>query len=114
MGEYADFSEIPKNDKAVFLYTSEADGMPNVLLEAVGSGFPIIAPDVGGIRELITDNSGWLVRKFDDVEQYVTILKYVLAHPEEAKYRSGRALSLLKDRHSWSAFSSRLISLGVF
>jgi glycosyltransferase involved in cell wall biosynthesis len=113
MGEYSDFSEIPKSEKAVFLYTSEADGMPNVLLEAVGNGFPVVAPDVGGIRELITDNSGWLVRRFDDVDQYVKLLKYVLAHPQEAKDRGRRASNLLKQRHSWSAFSSRLSSLGV-
>jgi glycosyltransferase involved in cell wall biosynthesis len=113
MGEYSDFSEILKSDKAVFLYTSEADGMPNVLLEAVGNGFPVVAPDVGGIRELITDNSGWLVRRFDDVDRYVKLLEYVLAHPQEAKDRGRRASNLLKQRHSWSAFSNRLSSLGV-
>jgi glycosyltransferase involved in cell wall biosynthesis len=113
MGEYSDFSQIPKDDKAVFLYTSDADGMPNVLLEAVASGLPIIAPDVGGIRELLTDNSGWLVRRFDDVDDYVRLLKHVLAYPEEANDRCRRAQALLKQRHSWSAFANRLADLGV-
>ncbi len=114
MGEFNDFSKIPKQDKAVFLYTSQADGMPNVLLEAIASGLPIVAPNVGGIRELITDNSGWLVRRFDDVDRYARLLRHVLSNPEAAKDRAQHALTLLKVRHSWSAFSNRLTNLGVF
>jgi glycosyltransferase involved in cell wall biosynthesis len=113
MGEYSDFSQISKDDKAMFLYTSDADGMPNVLLEAIASGLPIIAPDVGGIRELITDNSGWLVRRFDDIGDYVRLIKHVLAYPDEANDRCLRAQALLKQRHSWSAFASRLTTLEV-
>jgi glycosyltransferase involved in cell wall biosynthesis len=113
MGEYSDFSQIVKSDKAMFLYTSDADGMPNVLLEAVASGLPIVAPDVGGIRELITDNSGWLVRRFDDIGEYVRLIKHVLDYPDEANDRCRRAQALLKQRHSWSAFSNRLTGLDV-
>jgi glycosyltransferase involved in cell wall biosynthesis len=113
MGEYSDFSQIDKIDKAAFLYTSDADGMPNVLLEAIASGLPIIAPDVGGIRELVTDNSGWLVRRFDDIGEYVRLIKHVLDYPDEANDRCRRAQALLKQRHSWSAFTSRLTGLHV-
>jgi glycosyltransferase involved in cell wall biosynthesis len=113
MGEYSDFGQIPKDDKAVFLYTSDADGMPNVLLEAIAAGLPIIAPHVGGIGELITNETGWLVERFDDVEHYVRLLKYVLSHNAEAERRANNGLKLLSERHSWTSFSKRLTALGV-
>jgi glycosyltransferase involved in cell wall biosynthesis len=113
MGEYSDFGRIAKNNIGAFLYTSDADGMPNVLLEAIASGLPVVAPHVGGIGELITNDTGWLVGRFDDIEHYVRLLKYVLSHRPEAERRATNAQSLLSQRHSWSAFTSRLSGLGI-
>lgn len=38
------------------------EGMPNVVLEAMSSGLPVLATDIGGSRELLSDwASNWLV-----------------------------------------------------
>jgi len=47
----------------IFILTSEREGMPLVLLEAMAMGLPIIAADVMGVRDLVENNkTGLLVR----------------------------------------------------
>ncbi len=39
----------------VFLFTSIAEGLPNVLIEAQGFGIPVVSTDVGGVSEIVFD-----------------------------------------------------------
>ena len=46
----------------IFVLTSLSEGMPSVILEAMGCGLPIIASDVGGNNELVKEGkNGYLV-----------------------------------------------------
>lgn len=51
---------------SVFALPSYSEGSPNVLLEAMDAGVPIVATDVGGVSEMIRHGEqGWLVRGGD-------------------------------------------------
>lgn len=45
----------------VFLNLSESEGMPVAIMEAMSAGIPAIAPNVGGISELIEEGGGILL-----------------------------------------------------
>lgn len=45
----------------VFVLPSHAEGMPNVILEAMASGCAILATNVGAVNVMVKDNNGWLI-----------------------------------------------------
>jgi sugar transferase (PEP-CTERM/EpsH1 system associated) len=60
--------EVPDilNTMDVFALTSISEGMSNTLLEAMATGLPVIATNVGGNPEVVVDGaSGWLFQPRD-------------------------------------------------
>lgn len=93
---------------SLFLYTSAADGMPNVLLEATLTGLPIVASSVGGIPELINEETGYIVDEVELVEAYVTAIRRALDDPEERRKRWSNAIDLIQKRHSHENFLKQM------
>ncbi len=85
------FAEMQPDAFDFYLYTSEWDGLPNVLITAGINAFPTVSAIVGGIGELITEKTGWPVTDPLNPEAYVTRIREMLAAPEEAERRA-RAL----------------------
>jgi len=69
-GERRDVEAILQR-ASLFWLTSRWEGMPNVVLEAMASGVPVIATDVGGTRELIRDGVDGYVVCDQDVDAFV-------------------------------------------
>jgi glycosyltransferase involved in cell wall biosynthesis len=66
----------------VFVLPSLAEGMPNVLLEAMASALPCIASDIPGVREVITNNADGCLFAPGDVKQLADKLLHLLCNPE--------------------------------
>ena len=111
-GGYDGFETLRPREYDAFLYTTLWDGLPNVLLEAAAAGLPLIAPDVGGIREFVVhDETGILISACDDAGAYAAALRRIAANPERATEYAEGARTLLNRRHSWRAYLDRLQSL---
>lgn len=97
---------LPLADYHAYLMTSEWEGMPNVMLEATAGGLPIIAPAVGGVGEFINSKTGFLIKNYDDVTEYIEALKKMTSAYPKALGCAANAQKLLKDRHNWDQFMS--------
>jgi glycosyltransferase involved in cell wall biosynthesis len=58
-----------------------SEGIPTAVLEAMASGLPVIASDVGGIREVVSSDRGILTSP-DDVEAAVAALNLAATWPD--------------------------------
>jgi glycosyltransferase involved in cell wall biosynthesis len=64
-GERRDIDTLLRAGSILWL-TSRWEGMPNIVLEAMASGLPVITTDVGGVRELIRSGvDGFVVQEGD-------------------------------------------------
>jgi glycosyltransferase involved in cell wall biosynthesis len=104
MGGFDGVASLTARNFDVFLYTSQADGVPNILLEMMGEGVLIVAPDEGGVSEIVNDRTGVLVRPWDAVEQYVEALERLEKMRLDLTDRVAAGQKLLRERHSWRHF----------
>lgn len=66
----------------IFLMTSRSEGTPLVILEAMAMEIPVVAPDVGGISEQISDGETGFVVPPGDIEATLKSLQVLLDNPE--------------------------------
>lgn len=80
LGKVRGVKEHLKNE-GVFVMTSDSEGMPNSLMEAMALGMPVISTDCepGGARALIDDGVDGYITERSSVEDLVRVLRIVLA-----------------------------------
>jgi glycosyltransferase involved in cell wall biosynthesis len=78
----------------LFVFPTQQDYMPQVLCEALATGVPCMANDVGGIRDLVHDGeTGFLMSCEDSAERWAERLRFLNSHPEEIRRMSASARS---------------------
>ena len=80
------------------LLTSEFEGVPCVLFEAMAMGMPIVAPNLPGIRELLHEDSDGLIEPRDSAEKYVEPLAR-LAEDQEHRAKVGAEMRERAQNH---------------
>ncbi len=80
---------------------SDTEGLPNVLLEALSVKTPVVATDVGGVAEIITDGkTGWLVPRAR-VDLLADAIKQALDNPSQAAALADNGQQLVKKSFSF-------------
>jgi glycosyltransferase involved in cell wall biosynthesis len=84
-------SDIPEVLAAsdLFVLTSDAEGLPNVVLEAMAAGLGVVATDLGGTREALGDTG--LLRAPGDAPAFAQAVRSLLADPAARRDLGGRA-----------------------
>ena len=96
----------------VFVLASAGEGRPNVVLEAMATGVPIVASDIGGVRELIGNNKRGLLFPVGDAAQLASCIKKVMDDPGLGYRLAGRASLWLKEQDlTWKRTAQRYAEL---
>lgn len=80
-------------DSKLFVLSSDYEGLPNSLIEAMVAGLPCVSTDCspGGARELIQNNVNGLITPIGDSRALADAIIYLLDHPHDADAMGERA-----------------------
>jgi glycosyltransferase involved in cell wall biosynthesis len=73
LGSVADMAPIYRRS-SICVLTSGHEGTPNVLLEAMAAGLPVVATNVGGVPELVKDGLTGFLLEGEDLEGQVAVI----------------------------------------
>lgn len=95
----------------IYVLPSYAEGMSNTILEAMATGLPVVATNVGGNPENITPKkNGYLVR----VGDHINLAKhlYKLISDEKLRKKMGKkSLETIRKDYSWKQITDKYINL---
>lgn len=94
----------------VLAMPSHMENCPNALLEAMAAEVPIVASRVGGIPELVDDNSAQLVPRGDAVA-LAEAIERILADPELARRQAKAARKIVEARFTAEHNAQALLAL---
>jgi glycosyltransferase involved in cell wall biosynthesis len=91
----------------VLALSSRSEGTPMVLLEAMAAGVPVVSFAVGGIPDVVSESSAWLVPP-GDVAALARALHDALTLPAEAGARASAARRVLDERFGLEPWLGRI------
>lgn len=83
------------NAADVFVLPSHLEGTPNILLEAMACGLPVIATNVGGVAEILTNEQNGLLIEPESIKEIEMALTRILNDPLLKKEMEQAALTTI-------------------
>ncbi len=90
------FNDSLYKKSKLFIFTSYYEGMPNVLIEALNNGIPIIAFNSSGVEDLLLKGKGGEIIYKMNSEEFLNKINYSLSHYDEALKKTFLAKKQLK------------------
>lgn len=108
---FADYDDLPLAEADGWLYTSDWDGLPTILIELGAMGMPIVASAVGGVPELIDGTTGWPVLPAEGIEGYERALRQMLADDDGRRARAEALQARVAERHAPETYRRAIAEL---
>ena len=91
----------------VFLHTSDFEGTPNVVMEAMACGLPIVTTNVGDTQELVDDGITGFLFELDNTAGMVNALKRI-ANDQHIRKTMGQSAreSISKNRSLFTQYDN--------
>jgi glycosyltransferase involved in cell wall biosynthesis len=95
----------------IFVLPSRHEGMPNVVLEAMASGLPVIATGIAGSEELVVDGKTGFLVPVDDPQALAETLKRLLSDPGMAHAMGLAGRERVQVFYTWEAVTDAYLNL---
>lgn len=96
---------------SLFALPSRFEGMPNVLLEAMAAGLPVVASDVSGVGELVEDGITGCLVPAENSGRLAEVISDLLGSKERRKALGARARETVKAEFSVERMVGQLEAL---
>jgi glycosyltransferase involved in cell wall biosynthesis len=83
----------------VFALTSRNEGTPVAMIEAMAAGVPVVATDVGGVADVLSDSRAGLLVASDDANGLSVAIEELLRSPMELRARGAHARASVLERY---------------
>lgn len=99
----------------IYVHTNRVDNTPVSVLEAAAAGLPVVATEVGGIPDLLTDEETALLVPDDEAEALAEAILRIIAEPELAARLSANGLALAESsawpevREQWRSLFDQIL-----
>lgn len=97
-------------EASVFVSSSDVEGMPISMLEAMASGLPVVATKAGGVVDLVQDGVNGLLVEVGDTVGLAEAMR-LLANDEDQRRSMGRESRRLARRYSIELTTDKYIEL---
>lgn len=105
LSEYVHFAGMVSNvidsikASKLFILSSDFEGIPNALIEAMSAGVPCVSTDCspGGAKLLVENKVNGLLVPCGDAEAIANAAIYMLEHEEEAQYMGKKAQGICEE-----------------
>lgn len=92
----------------LFVLPSRREGLPLSLLEAMASGLPVVATQVGDVPRVVRNQFTGLLVPSDDAAKLAEAIAWIVGHPDEAETMAVNAQNLVRSGFDvgqvWSAY----------
>jgi len=95
----------------VFALSSDFDNSPNVVLEAMASGLPIVSTDVGGLRDYVTPPDNGTLTPKGDPSMFAAALLSILSDGDRSKEIGRHNRNTAVRRFSWAASATEMLAV---
>lgn len=108
LGRVPDVAAFYRGIDIFVIASVDSEGLPTTILEAMASGLPVVATDVGGAREAITDGETGLLVLPEQSTALASAIRRLVENPE-----LGRNLGRCASRRVRDVFTTRMMTATI-
>lgn len=95
----------------IFLFTTNFEGFPNALLEAMAASLPVITTNFAGVGELVENGVNGTIIPINDVNAAFAALKSYLDNPSKARLFAAAARASVEQRFPMQVMVNKTLQL---